>query len=64
MKAEKRGLRKQMISNLDSLLKFLLGGLSIFTGLAFINVHNMLFAVIFIIFAVTVIASGYFGWRE
>lgn len=64
MKAEKRGLRKQMISNLNSSVKFLLAGLWVFTGLALINAHNMLLGILFIMAALGITLSGYFRWRK
>jgi hypothetical protein len=61
---KKRGLRKQMISNLNSSVKFLLAGLWVFTGLALINARNVFLGILFIMAALGITLSGYFGWRK
>jgi ABC-type protease/lipase transport system fused ATPase/permease subunit len=58
MKAEKRGLRKQMISNLESVVEFLMGGVLI--AFALMVIHILFLAIVFVIAGLTLISSGYF----
>jgi hypothetical protein len=62
MKAEKRGLRKQMIFNLESIIEYLMGGVLI--GFTLMNIHILFLAVVFAIAGLTLISCGYLTWRK
>jgi len=62
MKAEKRGLRKQMIFNLESIIEYLMGGVLI--GFTLMNIHILILAVVFAIAGLTLISCGYLTWRK
>jgi VIT1/CCC1 family predicted Fe2+/Mn2+ transporter len=61
---KKRGLRKQMISNPESMLKLLIGALFILTGFAFAETQFSHMFVVFTLVGVMLLYLASIEWRK